>query len=445
MTYLAELGLAAGKTHSSSLEDDEAEKVRAHFERGSRPASHASSPASRAPAGHCAQDRSLAYLQARRRAEGHSGQEAGRRSRGAPEPCAGAARGRAGRSRSQAGSAAGRGCRAAGRSAGSPGTAQDCSPAALCAAHYRPAAGSAGHCLPPARRPGGRQGSRRRCCRAASGGRRGAASGSRGGQAACSPALLREAQPHAGEADAAAIKPRRRPCGRLQLRGGAVPQPGTPQRPPAAAAAAAPLPRPAAPVEACCARIAGAGCRRSTPNCRPLRLPRTARAQGTRTPHRRTPALPARRMVMPQTGPRPVYKAPPWLPPPRPAPEPPPAASSAASRSSTAAGPRAALAAIRSAPRRRSRAGPVPRRPAPQASHPHYAWRLRRPGGPGSSRRTARFWRAARLWSAPSRGFGGTSRSRRRSAHRRGAAPAARPIPRPRRTPSSIPRPKKAR
>src|SRR5271157_5126447 len=49
LDVLAELGLASGKTHSSSLEDYEAEKVRAQFERGSR--SHGSSAASRAPQG----------------------------------------------------------------------------------------------------------------------------------------------------------------------------------------------------------------------------------------------------------------------------------------------------------------------------------------------------------------------------------------------------------
>src|ERR1035441_2013382 len=49
LDILAELGLAAGKTHSSSLEDHEADKVRAHFTRGSRPASQASAPVSRAP------------------------------------------------------------------------------------------------------------------------------------------------------------------------------------------------------------------------------------------------------------------------------------------------------------------------------------------------------------------------------------------------------------
>jgi translation initiation factor IF-2 len=49
LDILAELGLATGKTHSSSLEEDEADKVRAHFTRGSRPASTAGTPSSRAP------------------------------------------------------------------------------------------------------------------------------------------------------------------------------------------------------------------------------------------------------------------------------------------------------------------------------------------------------------------------------------------------------------
>jgi len=49
LDILAELGLATGKTHSSSLESDEAEKVRTHFERGLRSAGHASASSSRAP------------------------------------------------------------------------------------------------------------------------------------------------------------------------------------------------------------------------------------------------------------------------------------------------------------------------------------------------------------------------------------------------------------
>jgi len=49
LDILAELGLAAGKTHSSSLEDHEADKVRAHIKRAARSASQAGAPASRAP------------------------------------------------------------------------------------------------------------------------------------------------------------------------------------------------------------------------------------------------------------------------------------------------------------------------------------------------------------------------------------------------------------
>ncbi|MGA9464497.1 MAG: translation initiation factor IF-2 N-terminal domain-containing protein, partial [Terracidiphilus sp.] len=41
LDVLAELGLGAGKTHSSSLEEDEAVKVRAQFERAARSSGHA--------------------------------------------------------------------------------------------------------------------------------------------------------------------------------------------------------------------------------------------------------------------------------------------------------------------------------------------------------------------------------------------------------------------
>jgi len=50
LDVLAELGLGAGKTHSSSLEADEAEKVRAQFQRGDRPTA-ASSASSRGSQG----------------------------------------------------------------------------------------------------------------------------------------------------------------------------------------------------------------------------------------------------------------------------------------------------------------------------------------------------------------------------------------------------------
>src|SRR6266568_773115 len=41
LDVLGELGLGEGKTHSSSIEDHEAEKVRAQFERGTKSTSHA--------------------------------------------------------------------------------------------------------------------------------------------------------------------------------------------------------------------------------------------------------------------------------------------------------------------------------------------------------------------------------------------------------------------
>jgi translation initiation factor IF-2 len=51
LDILAELGLSAGKTHSSSLEDYEAEKVRAQFERTSRPGGQGSATSARPPQG----------------------------------------------------------------------------------------------------------------------------------------------------------------------------------------------------------------------------------------------------------------------------------------------------------------------------------------------------------------------------------------------------------
>jgi translation initiation factor IF-2 len=47
LEVLNEMGLGAGKTHSSSLEADEADKVRAHFGGGDRPGAHASATSSR--------------------------------------------------------------------------------------------------------------------------------------------------------------------------------------------------------------------------------------------------------------------------------------------------------------------------------------------------------------------------------------------------------------
>ena len=48
LDVLGELGLGEGKTHSSSIEDYEADKVRAHFQHG-RQGGHAGAGSSRAP------------------------------------------------------------------------------------------------------------------------------------------------------------------------------------------------------------------------------------------------------------------------------------------------------------------------------------------------------------------------------------------------------------
>ncbi|HEY1580155.1 MAG TPA: translation initiation factor IF-2 [Terracidiphilus sp.] len=48
LDVLAELGLGEGKTHSSSIEEHEADKVRGHFQHGSRPAGYAGGSGSRA-------------------------------------------------------------------------------------------------------------------------------------------------------------------------------------------------------------------------------------------------------------------------------------------------------------------------------------------------------------------------------------------------------------
>jgi translation initiation factor IF-2 len=51
LDILTELGLASGKTHSSSLEDNEADKVRGQFERTSKSGGNSGAASSRAPQG----------------------------------------------------------------------------------------------------------------------------------------------------------------------------------------------------------------------------------------------------------------------------------------------------------------------------------------------------------------------------------------------------------
>ena len=136
LDVLGELGLGEGKTHSSSIEEHEAEKVRAHFQQG-----RAGGPSGRRCrlarfADYRSEDRSLARLQARRRDEGHSGQETGRGSRGPQKPRA-AQQGGHGRAEGRRRSPRRPLCRLQHRLRLPPaGTAQDCAPAAPRAGDY---------------------------------------------------------------------------------------------------------------------------------------------------------------------------------------------------------------------------------------------------------------------------------------------------------------------
>ena len=175
--------MGAGKTHSSSLEEYEADKVRAHIERGSRPASQSSSPAARAPQG-IAPKIDLSHISKPGDVlKAVSGQEAGAGGRSAEEPLAAASRGCCARARSAAARTQGYCCSATG-CARPPRAAQDRSSAPLRAADRRSSACRSGDCLPSAGRRRGCQGSDGRSGRAAPGRCCCAARGRRGGQAA---------------------------------------------------------------------------------------------------------------------------------------------------------------------------------------------------------------------------------------------------------------------
>ncbi len=159
LDVLPELGVAAGKTHSSSIESEEADKVRAHFAQEARHASHAGA----APARHAEQaivpkidlshiskpgDVLKAVL-----AKKHEEEEEQRHvrvpvkpaRRSLPDPCPA-------------------GCRASCRQAtgcrsGPPGTAKDRATAALRSAHRCPSYRSSSHCEPSALGRRGCQGS----------------------------------------------------------------------------------------------------------------------------------------------------------------------------------------------------------------------------------------------------------------------------------------------
>ena len=141
-----------------------------------------------------------------------------------------------------------------------------------------------------------------------------------------------------------------------------------------------------------------------------------------------TAALPARRVVMPQTGPRPVYKAPPVVAPPPPAPN---TGNAAGIRRGQPIFDRGRTGGPGSYAQRTPGAapGPVPRWPASQAPHAHHAGRLCRYGSAGSASRLRRS-------ASQSRWHGW------RRADRCGAAPAARPCQRPRRSSQQYPKTK---
>ncbi len=174
LDVLAELGLAGGKTHSSSLEagrGGEGSRALCAGRADPRPM-QALRHARHAAASHRPQDRSLAHLQARRCDEGHPGQEEGRGRRGAPRSLAGeAGSGSAGQI-----CRARRACRACRTPArcGSGCSSSGAAPrnrARLFRSRARrrpllpPGPSSACHRFASARRRRGCQGSRRRCSR----------------------------------------------------------------------------------------------------------------------------------------------------------------------------------------------------------------------------------------------------------------------------------------
>ena len=411
LDILPELGVPAGKTHSSSLEGDEAEKVRARLGPDSRQAAHGVGiwPPERAKRG--SQDRSFAHLQARRCDEGHSGQEAGRGRRGA-------SRARAGKAGCPACTASqARGARRARRSpgccssSGAPGTAENCSAAAASRADYcHPTA-------PPAiasRPPSGAV----------------VAKPPAGAVTAARPVVV-VAPPPAG-----AVKPPAAPAAREEK--------PTPAKPPAIPEA----PAPAATLER--AAAAPAAPEASAP-------PAEAAAS--------VPTIAAQSTGAPTTAPGHA----------RPGPSGPRCACTphgdAANR--TAAGLQIVVCCSRASgggirqrnsarqadlrsqacerpgwtgttrPHRTRSSRFVCRRPAAQASHAHFHRRIHA-GRTGRRRRTAWFWRASRIWRTPrlwrtSRPWRRCSRRRRRrarSALLRAAVAVAS---------SSIRRPKKAR
>ena len=187
LDILPELGVEGVKTHSSSLELDEAEKVRARFAQDAKPAAHAGAAAGRHAAQTIVPKIDLSHIskpgdvlkailakkkEERRGALRSVAGKAGSSS-ASQTCCACRAPGHCGSGTSGSGGR-GSGC-------GSSGSAQDRSAATLCSAYYCPGASHACHRFASSRRRRCSQGSRSRhsCC--AAGGRGCAASGCSGG------------------------------------------------------------------------------------------------------------------------------------------------------------------------------------------------------------------------------------------------------------------------
>ncbi len=425
LDVLAELGLGAGKTHSSSLEEHEAEKVRAQFDaRAVRPRRHGFAQ----PSGNRTQNRSLPHLQARRRDEGHSGQKAGRRGearrphlRPAPPvvPQASAAK------------------------SASPVVAAAPPPAAPARPEPRKIMPASGRRLPSSpprpytrhrpqttRRPGHRQSSRGRCPAAPGGCRCPAPVAVVVKPPAPSPA----ATAHTAEAPATLKPPvaprlrRRKGLLRWNRCGSGRARCRTARRTAPGCTSSGETSVPAAPV----------------PEAQPVaaQAPAPVVAAKPAEPVPDPPAPPIRSVVMPQTGPAPSTRL----------------RRTTRCPCTCRAGRRhsARQADLRSPPLKRprsfrrfpsvpGRSRSIPRRSSPQASHPHSPGALH-PADP-VVQAASRFWRTSRLWRA-SRGFGATSRRLWRPRRPTASGSASRTARQHRRVAvaaSSIPRPKKAR
>ncbi len=188
LDILPQLGVDGIKTHSSSLELDEAEKVRARFAQDAKPAAHAGAAAGRHAAQTIVPKIDLSHISkpgdvmkailAKKKEEEEEARQARLPAKPAAAPAA-----------KPAAPAPPPGCRTSAprcssRNSGgrSSRPAKDRSAAALCAAHYRrPSPSCACHRFASSRRRRGSQGSRRGHSYCATGGRGRPASGCSGG------------------------------------------------------------------------------------------------------------------------------------------------------------------------------------------------------------------------------------------------------------------------